>query len=465
MSQCPHCRGLRKSRSSHVKCECGDRPHGKGDCAQLEKGDSKRELDDGVLSIVSDRSAVDSNICCCSHGSRCICALKKEHLDPVPEIDVPEIKPSPLSPDSRKPRLSTTQSESSLTVFVNGHHKPAHKHNDAAHKCGVPYKIPRPHTIHGHSSISQTPMDYLLLTKLENETSSQNQRSMFNVPANVRLVRSEHGSPEMTSVPNMDQFDIQIPSLDLLYSTFNNFTASPIGDDYTDQVTRGFEYFTPPEDQPAFSAGLDMPVDDWSAVDLPLEKPAYPTLYSQPPSYASFDYSNVGHPGLTASSSGDVSETEESLLHGLPSPVALDINQYTSSVSEPASTENYQMVSSASSYMGMPQVSALAGAGIEGLDLDAYLQAASASPASFEEFPTSAATDAETFTAHGITVQDAQKFAHSGAPTQERGELSMPTTTTSSDPLWAASFHGESLDGEDNNFDSEDGLSDGIWRS
>ena len=44
MSQCPHCRGLRKSRASHVKCECGDKPHTKADCAHPEKGDSKSEL-------------------------------------------------------------------------------------------------------------------------------------------------------------------------------------------------------------------------------------------------------------------------------------------------------------------------------------------------------------------------------------------------------------------------------------
>ena len=49
MSQCPHCRGLRKSRASHVKCECGEKPHTKGDCGYPEKGDSKRELGlDGV---------------------------------------------------------------------------------------------------------------------------------------------------------------------------------------------------------------------------------------------------------------------------------------------------------------------------------------------------------------------------------------------------------------------------------
>ena len=32
-----------------MKCECGEKPHTKGDCVYLEKGDSKRELGlDGI---------------------------------------------------------------------------------------------------------------------------------------------------------------------------------------------------------------------------------------------------------------------------------------------------------------------------------------------------------------------------------------------------------------------------------
>jgi hypothetical protein len=37
VSQCSHCRTLRKSRSAHVKCDCGNRSHGKGHCGH--KGD------------------------------------------------------------------------------------------------------------------------------------------------------------------------------------------------------------------------------------------------------------------------------------------------------------------------------------------------------------------------------------------------------------------------------------------
>src|SRR4051812_25466800 len=36
VSQCPHCRSLRKSRSQHVKCECHDKSHAKEDCPHLK---------------------------------------------------------------------------------------------------------------------------------------------------------------------------------------------------------------------------------------------------------------------------------------------------------------------------------------------------------------------------------------------------------------------------------------------
>jgi hypothetical protein len=45
-----------------------------------------------------------------------------------------------------------SQSESSLTVFAYGHHKPCHRNNNSAHVSSAPYKIPRPHTLHGHAT-------------------------------------------------------------------------------------------------------------------------------------------------------------------------------------------------------------------------------------------------------------------------------------------------------------------------
>lgn len=43
VSQCPHCRGLRKSRSTHVRCDCGDKAHTAAQCARLDKGAANSE--------------------------------------------------------------------------------------------------------------------------------------------------------------------------------------------------------------------------------------------------------------------------------------------------------------------------------------------------------------------------------------------------------------------------------------
>src|SRR2546423_10725159 len=40
VSQCPHCRGLRKARAQHVKCDCAEKAHFKEECPH-ENGDGK----------------------------------------------------------------------------------------------------------------------------------------------------------------------------------------------------------------------------------------------------------------------------------------------------------------------------------------------------------------------------------------------------------------------------------------
>lgn len=138
VSQCPHCRHLRKSRSAHVKCDCGERhAHGKeqaakkagaGGCCNTNNADK------------SDNKSTHQ--CSCCHGGRCTCALKKESppLDTVPEFPHPRERKSSIG----RPRLQATQSESSLTTFANGHHKPTHKSHHGIH--GV-----SPYTIAGHA--------------------------------------------------------------------------------------------------------------------------------------------------------------------------------------------------------------------------------------------------------------------------------------------------------------------------
>lgn len=359
--------------------------------------------------------------------------MKKDHLDPVPEIDFPYTS-HPASTRVKKPPLSATHSDGSLTVFANGHHKPVHKLNHAAHECGLPYKIPRPHSIHGHSALAQKSMDHLPLVRSVEDDPSHFQDSIASAQHEVRLVRSEHGSPSPRSVPSFEQLHGQLPPLDLSYAPYNgnNFTSSPM-DEYA-----LYEPYMATADEPLLSAALSMPPVDWSAFDLdngPLD-----AAYSQPPSYASLDQGNLHRPGLTTSSSGEASEVDDMIAQSISSPERSEpASQYRSSPSEQAGLESYPL-GPPTTYVGPPPASALAGRPLEKRSYDAFFQGTTASPAEFEDFRNGTQADPEAFTRHGFTVQDAQKLAHPGVPTEAMGELSLPATRDDHDPLWAASF-------------------------
>ena len=265
VSQCPHCRGLRKSRASHVACECGVKPHSKEECV-----DERSESD----STISDTT--DQHTCCCSHGMRCTCALKKEHLEPVPEVDLPSPSMPTRRTSSKKPRLAKAGSDNSLTVFANGHHKPIHKHNDSAHQHGIPYKIPIPHSVAGNADVARRSADSLPLLKRKGSP----QIDFPSFPEGRRMSRSEHGSP-------LSRQGDQLPPLDYSYP----LNESPSFDDYFPS-----QYYAPQNEAPPLSAGLSMsPTTDWGSMDLPGGLSA---AYNQP-SFSTFE-----RPPLTTSSSG-----------------------------------------------------------------------------------------------------------------------------------------------------------------
>lgn len=436
VSQCPHCRGLRKARASHVKCDCGEKPHSKQECLDYDKTESGSEHGDSGVEASPDISTPSVHGCCCSHGSRCVCAVKKEHLDPVPEVDFNEITPPP-SIGARKPRLMTAQSETSLTVFTNGHHKPVHKLNDSAHHCGIPYKIPIPHSVPGNSETvkesARRSTDSLPLPRTMEQAPKQLQESISSAQQEVRLVRSEHGSPKPRAFPRYEGIDGSIPPLDLSYPHFNHGMPSPLPDEYNYSSSNGYEpYFTSPEEAPILSAGLISPVEDWSAVDLPLDSSAFSATYSQPASYTSFDR-NIGQPGLTTSSSGEVSEVDDYI-----SQYPLKSEPVTSTSPVVSDSGAYRL-SSTSSYMSIPQASILSDSSH---DMDTFLHA-TASPTELEKSEYPGPLGSGTFSRHGFTVQDAQKLAHPNASTEAIGELSLPPAIDDHDPLWAVPFNSD----------------------
>ena len=367
---------------------------------------------------------------------RCTCALKKEHLDPVPEVDSIPVLSRKRTTSASKPRLLKAGSDNALTVFTNGHHKPVHKHNDSAHKCGLPYKIPIPHSIHGNADIARRSTDSLPIIRKREESHSQLQESIASAQQEPRRVRSEHGSPEAGAVLFRENNDL--PALDLSYvaPSLTGGISSQFEDGYL-QSPQPYDntYYTASEDP----TGLNSVVD-WSALEL---NGAYSAAFSQPPSYASYDQSNVAQSGLTTSSSGDVSESGDYVSHN---PQQSSLYRQDLAAATSAETRSLNRLSS-SSYMSMPQMASLSTSNAPELtgstqdlttppqDLDSDFHRTTASPTEFEE---TGGLHSDAWERHGFTVHDAQKMAHPETPTEAMGGLSLPVHSDENDPpLWS----------------------------
>jgi hypothetical protein len=303
--------------------------------------------------------------------------LKKEYLDPVPESDSDEASSSAPTNEKRRPRALTTQSDNGLTIFTNGHHKPVHKHNNMAHKCGLPYVVPRAHSIHGPSpaGMANRSVDNLPHTSTIDALHSDShiKDSMVSAQQEQRMVKSEHGSPLLSTVSNLDQLNGQLPPLDL-----SNIPT----DFYLLQNIDGFSSI-PDHEQPMFSAGLSSASIDWSHYDgLDFNNDTYgASSYSQAPSFTGFDFSSIDQPALTTTStSGEISEVEDFVpLNENPgSRPSLFNRQYGSDFDTSefgGDIEGYRL-STASSYIGMPQAQMLASNNLDALDMDSFLKGA-----------------------------------------------------------------------------------------
>ena len=304
--------------------------------------------------------------CCCSHGTRCTCALKKEqHLDPVPESDSDEASSTSASLKPGRPRASTTQSDGNVTTASNGHHKPIHKHNNMAHKCGLPYVVPRAHSIHGPSpsGLANRSVDNLphisTIDALHSE--SQMKDSMFSAQQEQRLVKSEHGSPVLSGSSDFEQLNGFLPPLDLSnLSTDYNFVPNLDGS-------------MADHEPPLFSAGLSAASVDWSHYDgLEFHNDSFTSSYSQPPSW--FDFNSVDQPGLTSNStSGDLSEVDDFGAMGDVPPIPRSMASNPELVTEAGV---YQPTTSSYSSVQLP---ALADDDLQAVDMEQFLKNANLS--------------------------------------------------------------------------------------
>ena len=397
----------------------------------------------------------DHHSCACAHGQRCTCSLKKENLESVPENPVRPKGRLRANTDLRKPRLSATHSDPSMTHFANGHHKPIHRHNHTSQDC-APYKIPRPHSIHGSSSLAQKSVDDLPLTP-----ASADQRSVFSdaFPGlqfeNQRLVRSAHGSPGLRPVNRFDQLNLPSP-LDLSYPAFNtSLTSSPVGEEYN-TAYQNLDYVTANDEQPMLGPVPDQSFD-WSARDLPLDGGSFASVYGQPPSYASLDQSHVSRPEMTTTSSADVSEIGDFAAQGIPSPGYTDGSPYVASPPENGTPPVQYTTNDGFSGISTTALSA----NFDALTPESFAPQ-TASP--FDPNDLSIKPDPEAFTRHGITVQEAQKLAHPGFAVGGNNPIPMsqPAATPTSDPLWASAYIGAD---EDPGFPDMRSMHDQNWIS
>lgn len=286
-----------------MKCDCGetDKPHhSKEKCIHLREAeerakasqaeDSHEEKDPAHVASVAEEQG-----CCCHHGGKCSCAvLKKEDDDGT--------SPPHGQPAVQKPRLDSHKSEGSLTVFANGHHKPVHRKNFAAHECGMPYKLPMPrsHTDQGVTRSACRSTDNLRLNTL---ILDQNAGAQY--PFGVRrLSKSEQTSPRLQA-SNFGGLGDYVGNR----STAFDFAASSqsTSNDQLNSTSSQNSTFLPLEPT---SGVADSSFDPWSAYPsadshtMPNNNPfgVWPT---------STDMSGLAHPALTAASSGTQSEIDE----------------------------------------------------------------------------------------------------------------------------------------------------------
>ncbi|KHO01667.1 Copper fist DNA binding domain protein [Metarhizium album ARSEF 1941] len=267
---------MRKSRSAHVKCDCGEKT---SKCAHLQ------QPVDGHKEAESDR-------------------------DPLAAAAAA----APPKPPIRRRRANTVHSDGLLSFDQNGNHKPAAKHNRAAQKCG-PYQLNRVNSTNSASSLGATSES--MLYSDGQAPDSFGHRSRAATAREQRRVKSETTSPLMSS-GSFTQLQSGLPPLDLS------------GIDYPSYVVNGsFEMFSSgvssEVDGPIFSAGLSAASVDWSHYDLGEAKPENfaPSSYSQAGARSfnglfEFGSGSEQLPRLanTTSTSGEVSEVEDFLGNG-----------------------------------------------------------------------------------------------------------------------------------------------------
>jgi hypothetical protein len=267
--------------------------------------------------------------CCCHDGSSCHCGNKTESLEARLEKSLHR----PTHPVKSKPRLTTSTSESKLTVSTNGHPTPVHRNNNLAHTSGRPYPSPRahtrPHTLHGTSAFAKSSMDN---EKLEFLRSVDDMSLLHNQGKIYSLSTSGSNSVESldpnfdNDFSNADQISYDFDKHFRVQSGSHRNVSSEDGTSFLGQspvvgvnwmesslsTSATAESVFQMGTSPNFSGDYDwsaafIPPADFSPSDLPLVSPHF-SVFDQTLSHSG-ESSYQSAPGLTAESSG-ASETD-----------------------------------------------------------------------------------------------------------------------------------------------------------
>ncbi|KAJ6782034.1 hypothetical protein PWT90_06097 [Aphanocladium album] len=255
VSQCAHCRSMRKSRSAHIKCDCGEKT------------------------------------------SKC------SHLQPTVDGHTAALAAGRPKPPIRRRRANTIHADGGLSFDENGHHKPTAKHNRAAQKCN-PYQLNRVNSANSASSLGAG-VEGLSFTHSADVRSTPK-----SVAARERRVKSETASPLMSG-SGFQLGAANLPPLDL--SRIDN--AAYVNSGSFDLFGSGFDQDGPMYSAGLSAASVDWSHYEFS--EGRAENFA-PSSYSQTGGRSfnglfEFGSGSEQLPNLanTTSTSGDVSEVED----------------------------------------------------------------------------------------------------------------------------------------------------------
>lgn len=281
--------------------------------------------------------------------------------------------------EPRKPRLTAAKSESTLVVFRDSHHKTAPKHNDMGHKCGLPYTIPRSHTIHGSSDLSNRLMDPATVpTPAPLPGDNQGLTSQ-------RQVKSERNSPDLVPVPTLEPLNTQIPAVFPPYGT-DSMAESPLNSMvFPDGFPEQWLATSSPETDLPIGIGsnvLSAPAVDWSTF------PMSSAEISQTPSFAGFDFSSIATANqgyLSTSPSVELSEVDDfgGPLPSLATSTTNDMHDLTS-VSDISDMDHYRNSATTTSF-DPAHAQLLASNQLESLDIDEFLKFANEPTTALEQ--------------------------------------------------------------------------------